>query len=227
MSKKILVADDEVSIRNSIAYALRREHFIVETAEDGRDALARVSTFRPDVLVLDVMMPGMDGYDVCRQLDHRKGLGILLLTAKSDIVDKVIGLELGADDFLSKPFDIRELIARIKALARRVERENTPDSLPGPQRLGAVEVQLSSRRATAGQHALELTPKEFDLLALLVTHPSRVYTREELLELVWGIDFPGETRTVDIHIQRLRKKLGEDQGILQTVYGVGYKAESV
>ncbi|WP_046216508.1 response regulator transcription factor [Paenibacillus wulumuqiensis] len=227
MSIKILIADDEVSIRNSIAYALKREHFTVETAVDGRDALARVTTFKPDVLVLDVMMPGMDGYEVCRQLDHRKGLGILLLTAKSDIVDKVIGLELGADDFVSKPFDIRELIARIKALARRVERESAPAWPDTPQRLGTVEVQPSSRRAAAGQQQLELTPKEFDLLALLITHPSRVYTREELLELVWGIDFPGETRTVDIHIQRLRKKLGEHQAILQTVYGIGYKAESV
>lgn len=225
MSKKILIADDEESIRNSIAYALKREHFIVETAIDGEDALAKKAIFQPDVIVLDVMMPKLDGYGVCRELNHRKGIGILLLTAKSDIIDKILGLEMGADDYLSKPFDIRELIARIKALARLMERESTPTINDLPATLGAVEVYSSSRNVLVDQQPIELTPKEFDLLALLATHPNRVYTREELLELVWGMDYLGETRTIDIHIQRLRKKIEPHQALLQTVYGVGYKAE--
>ncbi|WP_411342734.1 response regulator transcription factor [Paenibacillus sp. WLX1005] len=226
MSIKVLIADDEAGIRNSIAYALKREHFTVETAIDGRDALSKVELFQPDVLLLDVMMPEMDGYEVCRRLDQRRGMGIVLLTAKNDIIDRILGLEMGADDYVSKPFDLRELIARIKALARRMDRENTP--IPDEIiRLGSLEVQPASRRALVDGQSLELTPREFDLLSLLVAHPGRVYARDELLELVWGMDFFGETRTVDIHIQRLRKKLDPHQNLLQTVYGVGYRAEPV
>ncbi|WPP43276.1 response regulator transcription factor [Paenibacillus hunanensis] len=225
MSTRVLIADDEAAIRNSIAYALKREHFTVETATDGRDALARVEQFRPDVLVLDVMMPEMDGYEVCRRLEQRRGLGIVLLTARDDVIDRVLGLELGADDYVAKPFDIRELIARIKALARRVDRENAPPPLDEPRTLGPLTVQPASREARIDGQSLELTPKEFDLLLLLATHPGRVYTRDELLELVWGMDYLGETRTVDIHIQRLRKKLDPHQSLLQTVYGIGYRSE--
>ncbi|MEW4370100.1 response regulator transcription factor [Paenibacillus kandeliae] len=224
MSIKVLIADDEAGIRNSIAYALKREHFTVETAIDGRDALSKVELFQPDVLLLDVMMPEMDGYEVCRRLDHRRGMGIVLLTAKNDVIDRILGLEMGADDYVSKPFDLRELIARIKALARRMDRESTP-SPDDITRLGPLEVQPASRRALVDGQALELTPREFDLLSLLVAHPGRVYARDELLELVWGMDFFGETRTVDIHIQRLRKKLDPHQNLLQTVYGIGYRAE--
>lgn len=226
VSKKVLIADDEASIRNSIAYALKREHFIVETAVNGKDALAKVSSFEPDVLVLDVMMPEMDGYEVCRKLDNRRGMGIVLLTAKSDVVDRILGLELGADDYVSKPFDVRELIARIKALARLVERERALPFQDEIFQLGPLEVHPASRRALLNGQTMELTPKEFDLLALLAANSGRVYTRDELLEQVWGMDYLGETRTVDIHIQRLRKKLGTYQTLLQTVYGIGYRAEA-
>lgn len=189
--------------------------------------MEKVRLFHPDVLVLDVMMPKLGGYEVCRRLESRKGIGILLLTAKNDIVDKVLGLELGADDFMSKPFDLRELLARIKALVRRLEREGAPAQEGSETILGPLRVRPSCRTAELEGTVLELTPKEFDVLALLVSHAGRVYTRDELLEQVWGFDYAGGTRTVDIHIQRLRKKLEPYQSLLQTVYGIGYKAEKM
>ncbi|WP_188892268.1 response regulator transcription factor [Paenibacillus radicis (ex Gao et al. 2016)] len=226
MEHRLLVVDDEASIVNAIAYAFRREGYIVETAYDGEEALAKAASFRPHVIVLDVMMPRMNGYDVCRRLENRKGIGIILLTVKNDIVDKVLGLELGADDYMTKPFDLRELTARVKALARRVEKSAAEE----PEKaafieLGGVKIGVLQRTLHAHGELVELTPKEFDLAVLLLGHPERVYTREELLELVWGMEYAGGTRTVDIHIQRLRKKLGDQQQLLlQTVYGIGYKA---
>lgn len=224
MDKKVLVVDDEPGIVSAIAYALRREGYEVETAGDGEEALGKVQTFKPDAMVLDVMMPRMSGYDVCRKLEDRSDIGIILLTVKNDIVDKIIGLELGADDYMTKPFEIRELLARVKALLRRLDKK-AGESKPEMIRYGELQVQPEHRSVHLGSETLELTPKEFDLLLLLLSHPQRVYMREELLEQVWEMDYAGGTRTVDIHIQRLRKKLGEPyQNILQTVYGVGYKA---
>jgi len=223
---KVLVVDDEVSIASAIAYALRREGYTVETAGDGQEAIDRVETFKPDVMVLDVMMPRLSGYDVCRKLEGRQRPAILLLTVKNDIVDKVLGLELGADDYMTKPFDMREIIARVKALSRR----RVSDSAGHPSQdqvviqLAGITIELFSRRVRLDGNILELTPKEFDLLVLLARNPERVYSREALLEQVWDMDFAGGTRTVDIHVQRLRKKLGELQGVIQTVYGIGYKS---
>ncbi|WP_314591039.1 response regulator transcription factor [Paenibacillus terrigena] len=222
---KILVVDDESSIRAAVAYALRREGYEVEMAVDGQEALDKVETFRPTVMVLDVMMPHVNGYDVCRKLDGRPRPAILLLTVKDDIVDKVLGLELGADDYMTKPFDMRELLARIKALSRRggyVEQmqQEQQDVL----RLGELSAELFSRAVSIQGELLDLTPKEFDLLVLLMRNPERVYSREVLLEKVWDMDFAGGTRTVDIHVQRLRKKLGSNHGLIQTVYGIGYKS---
>jgi len=224
MEYRVLVADDEQSIANAIAYALRREGFTVETAGDGEEALRKTEAFCPHALVLDVMMPKMSGMDVCRKLAPRHDIGILMLTVKNDIVDKVLGLELGADDYMTKPFDIRELVARVNALCRRLAKS-------GEQRAelvaaaGSLTLHLSERSANLRGQPLTLTPKEFDLLALLLTHPKRVFTREELLDQVWGMDYAGGTRTVDIHIQRLRAKIGDDrQQWLQTVYGIGYRA---
>ncbi len=224
--KRVLVVDDEESIRSAITYALKREGFEVATAADGEEALEKAASFRPDILVLDVMMPKLGGYEVCRRLEHVKGLGILLLTVKNDIVDKVLGLELGADDFMSKPFDIRELVARVKSIVRRLDKgsEASPEADSEVYRLAGLKIDTVRRTADIEGAAMELTPKEFDLLALLVSHAGRVYTREDLLELVWGMEYFGGTRTVDIHIQRLRKKLGDAQYLLQTVYGIGYKA---
>ncbi|MDT8977894.1 response regulator transcription factor [Paenibacillus sp. chi10] len=223
---KILVVDDESSIQAALVYALSREGYEVETAGDGQEALEKVETFSPDVMVLDVMMPRVSGYDVCRKLDGQPRPAILLLTVKNDIVDKVLGLELGADDFMTKPFDMRELLARVKALSRRggyvqqLQQEQQEDLL----RLGDLTVEMFSRTVSIQGELLDLTPKEFDLLVLLMHNPGRVYSREMLLEKVWDMDFAGGTRTVDIHVQRLRKKLGSHHGLIQTVYGIGYKA---
>ncbi len=222
---KILVVDDESSIREAVAYALRREGYEVETAADGQEALDKVETFRPAVMVLDVMMPRVNGYDVCRKLDGRPRPAIMLLTVKDDIVDKVLGLELGADDYMTKPFDMRELLARVKALSRRggyVEQQEQEQQ--EVLRLGELSAELFSRAVSIQGELLDLTPKEFDLLVLLMRNPERVYSREVLLEKVWDMDFAGGTRTVDIHVQRLRKKLGSHHGLIQTVYGIGYKS---
>ncbi|WP_025679714.1 response regulator transcription factor [Paenibacillus massiliensis] len=225
---KVLVVDDEASISSAIAYALGREGFTVETAADGEEALRKVAAFQPEVMVLDVMMPKLNGYEVCKRLDDSNRPAVMLLTVKNDIVDKVLGLELGADDYMTKPFDIRELIARVKALARRSHRPelSIPDTtIEGRIELGVLWIDVPSRTVKVDGQELELTPKEFDLLTLLAGHPERVYTREALLEQVWEMDFAGGTRTVDIHVQRLRKKLGEQQELIQTVYGIGYKSK--
>ncbi|MDN9011617.1 response regulator transcription factor [Brevibacillus laterosporus] len=222
---KILVVDDESSIRAAVAYALRRERYEVEMAAHGQEALDKVEAFRPTVMVLDVMMPRVTGYDVCRKLDGQPRPAILLLTVKDDIVDKVLGLELGADDYMTKPFDMRELLARVKALSRRggcvqQMQQDQQDVL----RLGDLTAEMFSRTVSIQGELLDLTPKEFDLLVLLMRNPGRVYSREVLLEKVWDMDFAGGTRTVDIHVQRLRKKLGIHHGLIQTVYGIGYKS---
>ncbi|WP_018887899.1 response regulator transcription factor [Paenibacillus massiliensis] len=225
---KVLVVDDEASISSAIAYALGREGFTVETAADGEEALRKVAAFHPEVMVLDVMMPKLNGYEVCKRLDDSNRPAVMLLTVKNDIVDKVLGLELGADDYMTKPFDIRELIARVKALARRCHRQEplaSEATVEGRIELGTLWIDVPSRTAKVAGQELELTPKEFDLLTLLAGHPERVYTREALLEQVWEMDFAGGTRTVDIHVQRLRKKLGEQQELIQTVYGIGYKSK--
>ncbi|MWC29482.1 response regulator transcription factor [Paenibacillus sp. MMS18-CY102] len=223
MAKRILIADDEPGIASAIAYAFRREGFEVTVASDGEEALAAVAAFQPHVLLLDVMMPKLNGFDVCRRLPAAGRPGVILLTVKNDIVDKVLGLELGADDYLTKPFDIRELLARTNALLRRLESGKAADHAPGIE-IGGLLIRTDSRTVAIGGAPIELTPKEFDLLVLLLGKPDRVFTRDELLELVWGIDYDGGTRTVDIHVQRLRKKLGpQHAALLQTVFGVGYK----
>jgi two-component system, OmpR family, alkaline phosphatase synthesis response regulator PhoP len=224
MNERILIADDEPGIANPISYAFRREGFEVETVYDGEAALEKALSFRPHVMVLDVMMPKLTGYEVCRKLVDRSSMGIILLTVKNDIVDKIVGLELGADDYMTKPFDLRELIARVKALIRRLDKkESTADT--DTLIVGRITVRVPLRTVQLHETTVDLTPKEFDLLTLLLSHPERVYTRDELLDAVWGFNHAAGTRTVDIHIQRLRKKLGEPgQRYLQTVFGIGYKA---
>ena len=224
MYEKILVVDDETRITDTITYALRREGFSVETAYDGAEALKKVETFRPLVLILDIMMPKFNGYEVLKKIQNTTKIGIIMLTAKSDIVDKVLGLELGADDFIIKPFDMRELTARVKSLVRRLEKVASTD-IKEELILGKLKIIVSERKALLEGIALNLTPKEFDLLVLLVSHSERVYTREELLDFVWGMEYIGGTRTVDIHMRRLRQKLGSTyEDMLQTVHGVGYRA---
>ena len=224
MNQKILVIDDEKSIADAIEYALRREGFITEAAYNGEDALKKFDLFKPNALILDVMLPGIDGYEVLRRLESRSSVGIIMLTAKEDIVNKVLGLELGADDYITKPFDMRELLARLRSLLRRLQMK-AEKQMQTEIRLNGLVLNLQQRKAIAGEKLLDLTPKEFELLALLAANLERVYSRDQLLELIWGMEYTGGTRTVDIHIQRVRKKLGPGfHDILQTIHGVGYKA---
>ncbi len=219
-----MVVEDEQKIADAIAYSLKREGYTVEVVYHGDKALERLREFSPDAIILDVMLPGMDGYDILKKLQNKGSIGVIMLTAKEDIVNKILGLELGADDYITKPFDMRELLARLKSLLRRMqaagEKQETDTIM-----LSGVALHLNKRTAYAGDKLLELTPKEYDLLALLISSPDRVYSREQLLDLVWGMEYIGGTRTVDIHIQRLRKKLGPDfSEIILTLHGIGYKA---
>ena len=224
MKEKILVIDDEKSIADAMAYALRKEGFTVETSYNGEDALKKFEMFKPEAMILDVMLPGIDGYEVLKRLESKSSVGIIMLTAKEDIVNKVLGLELGADDYITKPFDMRELLARLKSLLRRLQGK-AEEQAQTEIHINGLKLNLQQRKVVAGEKLLDLTPKEFDLLALLVANPERVYSRDQLLDLIWGMEYVGGTRTVDIHIQRLRKKLGSDfHDTLQTIHGVGYKA---
>lgn len=224
MSEKIMVIEDERTIADAIAYALRREGYTVEVFGHGETAIRRLNDYRPAAIILDVMLPEMDGYDILKKIQDQRRIGVIMVTAKEDIANKILGLELGADDYITKPFDMRELLARLKSLLRRIQAVDTKPELP-QVRLGPIALNMNKRTAFAGDSKLELTPKEFDLLTLLLSNPGRVYTREQLLDLIWGMAYIGGTRTVDIHVQRLRKKLGAAYSdIIQTVHGIGYKA---
>lgn len=224
MKEKILIVDDERNIANLIAYAFEKEGYSTETAYDGEEALHKIVTFNPDLMIIDAMMPKIDGFEVCKRLYNKEKLGIIMLTAKNDIGDKILGLELGADDYITKPFDIREIIARSKSLLRRLNK--TSKNLDTVDiEIKDLKVILKQRKVIVNGEVVELTPKEFDLIYILLSNLDRVYSREELLDLIWGIEYFGGTRTVDIHIQRIRKKLGNPyEDIIQTVYRVGYKA---
>jgi DNA-binding response OmpR family regulator len=223
--QKVLVVDDEEHIVELARLYLSREGYQVEGVADGAAALARFAQIKPDLVVLDIMLPGVDGLTICKEIRKQSQVPIIMLTARDEVTDKVVGLEVGADDYLTKPFHPQELVARAKALVRRARIE--PDQ-PKLVRAGGLEVDLERHEVRSGDRRVQLRPKEFDLLALLAKHPGRVFQRAELLDLVWGYDFPGYTRTVDVHIQQLREKL-TDSGVtdpaIHTVWGVGYKLE--
>jgi len=223
--KTVLVVDDEPQIVDLVRDYLEHAGFAVLVAADGPQALRSVRTGSPDLVVLDLGLPGLDGLDVLRSLRREGALPVIVLTARGEESDKLVGLELGADDYLTKPFHPQELVARAKALVRRARLE--PDQ-PRLVRAGRLEVDLERHEVRFGDGRVQLRPKEFDLLALLARHPGRVFQRSELLDLVWGYDFPGYTRTVDVHVQQLREKLargGVADPAIQTVWGVGYKLE--
>src|SRR6266704_2865419 len=225
MTSKILVVDDEAHIIELARIYLTREGYDVEGVGDGAQALTRFSQVKPDLVVLDIMLPGTDGLTICKEIRKQSQVPIIMLTAKDEVTDKVVGLEVGADDYLTKPFYPQELVARAKALLRRARLE--PDQ-PKVIRAGKLEIDLERHEVRHGVARVQLRPKEFDLLALLARHPGRVFQRSELLDLVWGYDFPGYTRTVDVHVQQLREKLaggGVTDPAIQTVWGVGYKLE--
>lgn len=224
MKQRILVIEDEKSIADAIVYAMKKEGFMAEAVYNGEEALKKFDLFKPDAMILDIMLPGINGFEVLKRLESRNSVGIIMLTAKEDIVDKVLGLELGADDYITKPFDMRELLARLRSLLRRLQVKVGSQAQTEIQ-LDGLMLNLQQRKAVVGDELLDLTPKEFDLLALLAANPERVYTRDQLLDIIWGMEYIGGTRTVDIHVQRVRKKLGPDYSdILQTIHGVGYKA---
>jgi DNA-binding response OmpR family regulator len=225
MARTILVVDDEATLRETVVDALEAEGFKVSAAADGREALARFRAERPDLVLLDLMLPEMSGIEVCRIIRAESGVPIVMLTAKDSELDKVVGLELGADDYVTKPFSLRELSARIRAIFRRAEQAATEHTPPASVTIGDVQVDLAGHRLLRDGEVLPVKPKAFELLVFLLRNPGQVFTRDQLLERVWGYDYAGETRTVDVHIHWLRGQLEPDPAnpqFIHTVRGVGY-----
>ena len=225
MARTILVVDDETTLRETLVEALESEGFRVVAAADGREALAKFRAERPDLVLLDLMLPELSGIEVCRIIRAESGVPIVMLTAKDSELDKVVGLELGADDYVTKPFSVRELSARIRALFRRTEQAVAVEEPPAAVDLGHVQVDLAGHRLLRDGETLSIKPKAFELLAFLIRHPGQVFSRDQLLERVWGYDYAGETRTVDVHVHWLRSQVEEDPStprFIHTVRGVGY-----
>jgi DNA-binding response OmpR family regulator len=228
---RVLVVDDEEALTTTIAYNLRREGYEVESVTDGERALEVAEATQPDLVVLDLMLPGMDGFEVCRQIRRTSAIPILMLTARDEEIDRVVGLEIGADDYMTKPFSMRELVARVKAMLRRrellLQEMNQAD---GPSRdmieFGGLSLSRETRQVTLKEKSIRLKPKEFDLLDFLMRNRERVYSATQLLEHVWGYAYPGDTRTVPVHIRGLRRKIESDPSKptrIETVRGVGYR----
>lgn len=228
--QKILIVDDDENIAELISLYLTKECFETETVNDGESALIKFESFKPDLILLDIMLPGIDGYDVCREIRKSSKTPIIMLSAKGEVFDKVLGLELGADDYIIKPFDSKEMVARVKAVLRR-----TKDSTPSPVteekpvhdskvEYNDLIINQSDYSVTYKNQIIEMPPKEFELLFFLASSPNHVFTREQLLNNIWGYDYAGDTRTVDVHIKRLREKLVDNEyWRVATVWGVGYK----
>ncbi len=225
MARTILVVDDEPTQREMLAEALEAEGFTIVTAADGRAALLKFREAKPDLILLDLMLPELSGIEVCRIIRAESGVPILMLTAKDSELDKVVGLELGADDYVTKPFSLRELIARVRAQFRRTEQQVVTGGQPNLVDVGDVKVDLAGHRLLRDGVTVPLKPKAFELLAFLVRNPGQVFTRDQLLEHVWGYDYAGETRTVDVHVHWLRSRIEADPAnpeFLHTVRGTGY-----
>ena len=230
----ILVVEDERDLNDLVARHLRQEGHDVVQAYDGPDGLVAVATAKPDLVILDWMLPGLDGIAVCRKIRENYLVPVLMLTARAEEADVVLGLEVGADDYLTKPFSVRELMARVRAMLRRVEIDQraAPAATPGGPhdaetvQVGPIAVSPSMRTATVNGTELDLTPKEFDLLALFARNPGRAFSRDYLLERIWTNEYEVTDRTVDTHVQRLRKKLGDEADLIRTVWGIGYKLQA-
>ncbi|MGE5573106.1 MAG: response regulator [Bacillota bacterium] len=229
MTKKVLVVDDEAPILELVRFNLEKEGFSVFTATDGEEGLERARSDSPDLVILDLMLPGIDGIEVCQQLRREMNVPVLMLTAKTEEFDRVLGLSVGADDYVTKPFSPRELVARVKALLRRREmdlEETKARDASGRIHVGDLVIDTARFEVEVRGARTELTPKEFDLLRVLVANRGKVLTRDFLLEKVWGYEYGGDTRTVDVHVRRLRQKIEEDDSrptYIQTVHGVGYR----
>ena len=230
--QRILIVDDDYNIAELISLYLTKECFETKIVGDGEEALRVFEHYNPNLILLDLMLPGIDGYQVCRELRSTSQVPIIMLSAKGEIFDKVLGLELGADDYMIKPFDSKELVARVKAVLRRYQPPvQTPASSVTEQHGNFVEypdliVNLTNYSVIYNGHSIELPPKELELLYFLASSPNQVFTREQLLDHIWGYEYIGDTRTVDVHIKRLREKIkGNDKWALTTVWGIGYKFE--
>ena len=224
MNEKILIVDDEPNILELLEYNLKKEGFDVIRADTGEKAVALLEKEKPGLVLLDQMLPGIDGLGVLKKIrakDVYADMPVIMVTAKSEEIDKIIGLELGADDYVTKPFSVRELVARVKAHLRRAKRSDA--SGPAVQKFNALKIDTSNYKAHIGDKELKLTLKEFELLSMLMANRSQVLTRDAILNKIWGYEYFGETRTVDVHITNLRKKIGEYGEYIETVRGVGYR----
>ena len=227
MSKKVLVVDDEKLIVKGIRFSLEQDEMQVDCAYDGEEALEYARNNQYDIILLDVMLPKLTGFEVCQQIREFSNVPIIMLTARGDDMDKILGLEYGADDYITKPFNILEVKARIKAIMRRVEskRPGAGEAEPKVIESGEMRLDCEGRRAYISDREIGLTAKEFEVLELLMKNPNKVYSRESLLQLVWGTDYPGDVRTVDVHIRRLREKIEQNPSepkYVHTKWGVGY-----
>ena len=224
---RVLVVEDDEGIREMLKYNLVSAGFSVQAAGDGASGLRTARTARPDLILLDLMLPGMSGFDFCRALRRTSKVPIIMLTAKDAEVDKIVGLELGADDYITKPFSVREVLARVNAVLRRSSPDaNEPSQVPERDAIGDFVIDRAARRVIIGDHDVKLTTREFDLISYLIAHPGRVHTRDVLLENVWGHDFAGDRKTVDVHIRWLREKFGGVAPFeIVTVRGIGYRLD--
>ncbi|MBR1470332.1 MAG: response regulator transcription factor [Lachnospiraceae bacterium] len=227
--QKILIVDDDENIAELISLYMTKECFETLIVGDGESALSAVKTYAPNLILLDLMLPGMDGYQVCREVRAASSVPIIMLSAKGEVFDKVLGLELGADDYMEKPFDSKELVARVKAVLRRykpVIQESAPAERDNEVRLTDLVINRSNYSVTFQGRRIEMPPKELELLYFLASQPNHVYSREQLLDQIWGYEYVGDTRTVDVHIKRIREKIGDHKKWkITTIWGVGYKFE--
>ena len=227
--QRILIVDDDENIAELISLYLMKECFETEIANDGESALIKVKTFMPNLILLDLMLPGIDGYEVCQRIRKTQNTPIIMLSAKGEVFDKVLGLELGADDYIEKPFDSKELVARVKAVLRRTKQsapvaETTDEKIV---RYPDLLINLTDYSVTYNNETVEMPPKEIELLYFLASQPNHAFTREQLLDKIWGYDYFGDTRTVDVHIKRLREKINDhEQWKISTIWGIGYKFET-
>lgn len=231
--KKILIVDDDTHIAELISLYLTKECFQCHIASDGESALEENESFSPDLILLDVMLPGIDGYDVCREIRKKYKTPIIMLSAKGEVFDKVLGLELGADDYIIKPFDSKEMVARVKAVLRRYDFQKTESTKANTDvktemvQYDDLIISLSNYTVTYMGSLIEMPPKELELLYYLASHPNQVFTREQLLDRIWGYEYIGETRTIDVHIKRIREKIKDNEKwAIGTVWGIGYKFET-
>ena len=226
--QKILIVDDDENIAELISLYMTKECFETQIVYDGESALQAADTFAPDLILLDLMLPGIDGYQVCREIRQKSQTPIIILSAKGEVFDKVLGLELGADDYMEKPFDTKELVARVKAVLRRYKTAAPAVESPSSKQVSYpnLTINLTNYSVIYNGRNIDMPPKELELLYFLAASPNHVYTREQLLDQIWGYEYIGDTRTVDVHIKRLREKIKDHpQWSLSTVWGIGYKFE--